>query len=203
VEIANCLKGVLIVTLIAFSGCRNKSWNKSEIVTPVSVNTSIPDTVLNSRIFEAALNGQLSQLKNLIAGGFDVNTRDKDGSTALMFAAYNGHVDIIRELISKGASINLQDSNGRTALMMASSGPFPDAVKMLLDHQADPNITDRDEHYSALMYAAAEGQLEVVRILLANRADPALKDIDGDDAERFAKNNGHKEIVALLQSVKK
>jgi uncharacterized protein len=202
-EITNCLKGVLIVTLIAFSGCRNKSENKTEVVTPVSVSTSKPDTVLINTILEASLNGQLSQLKNLIAGGFDVNTRDKDGSTALMFAAYNGHVDIIRELISKGASINLQDSNGRTALMMASSGPFPDAVKMLLDHQADPNIIDRDEHYSALMYAAAEGQLEVVRILLANRADPALKDIDGDDAETFAKNNGHKEIVSLLQSVKK
>lgn len=202
-EITNCLKGVLIVTLIAFPGCRNKSENKTEVITPVSASTGVPDTLLIRRIFEASLNGQLSQLKNLIDGGFDVNTRDKDGSTALMYAAYNGHVDVMRELILKGASINLQDSNGRTALMMASSGPFPAAVKILLDHQADPNITDRDEHFSALMYAAAEGQLEVVRILLANRADPALKDIDGDDAERFAKNNGHKEIVALLQSVKK
>ena len=202
-EIANCLKGVLIVTLIAFSGCRNKSGNKTEVLTPVSVNTSIPDTVLNSRIFEAALNGQLSQLMNLLADGFDVNIRDDDGRTALMYASYNGHIEIIRELIAKGASINLQDTNGRTALMMASSGPHPAAVKMLLDHQADPNITDNDEHFTALMYAAAEGQLEVVRILLANRADPSLKDIDGDDAGTFAEKNGHKEISELLKSFKK
>ncbi len=202
-EIANCLKGVLIVTLIAFSGCRNKSGNKTEVITPVSVNTSIPDTVLNSRIFEASLNGQLTLLKTLLAGGFDVNTRDNDGRTALMYASYNGHVEIIKELIGNGASINLQDSLGRTALMMASSGPYPAAVKMLLDHQADPNITDKDEHFTALMYAAAEGQLEVVRILLASRADPYLKDIDGDDAATFAEKNGFKEISELLKSFSK
>ena len=198
-EITNCLKGVLIVTLIAFPGCRNKSGNKTEGITPVSVSTGIPDTVLISRIFEASLNGQLSQLKNLIDGGFDVNSRDKDGSTALMYAAYNGHVDVMRELILKGASINLQDSNGRTALMMASSGPFPAAVKILLDHQADPNITDREEHFTALMYAAAEGQTEIVRMLITYKADPKLKDIDGDNALTFAQNNGHKELVKILE----
>jgi ankyrin repeat protein len=202
-EITNCLKGVLIVTLIAFSGCRNKREIKTEVVIPVSVNTGIPDTILNSRLFEAALNGQLSQLMHLLDGGFDVNTRDNYGRTALMYSSYNGHTEIIRELIVKGASIDLQDTNGRTALMMASSGPWLAAVKLLLDNQADPNITDKDEHFTALMYAAAEGQLEVVRILLANRADPALKDIDGDDAESFASKNGHKEISELLKSIKK
>jgi ankyrin repeat protein len=53
------------------------------------------------------------------------------------------------------------------------------------------------------MYAAAEGQLDVVKILLANRADPAIKDIDGDDALTFARNNGHTAIAAILTSVKK
>jgi ankyrin repeat protein len=85
--------------------------------------------------------------------------------------------------------------------MMASSGPYPAAVKMLLDHQADPNITEKEEHYTALMYAAAEGQLENVRILLSNGADPASKDIDGDDALTFARNNRHTDVVLLLQSL--
>jgi ankyrin repeat protein len=53
------------------------------------------------------------------------------------------------------------------------------------------------------MYAAAEGQLEVVKILLTYRADPSLKDIDGDDARTFAERNGHKEISALLKSFMK
>jgi len=77
------------------------------------------------------------------------------------------------------------------------------AVKMLLDQKADPNMVDREEHFTALMYAAAEGQLEVVKILLSYKADPNLKDIDGDDALTFARNNGHMAVVAQLESIKK
>lgn len=35
------------------------------------------------------------------------------------------------------------------------------------------------------------------------RADPGIKDIDGDDALSFAKNNGHQDVVTLLGSLKK
>ncbi|MBN2665522.1 MAG: ankyrin repeat domain-containing protein [Bacteroidales bacterium] len=77
------------------------------------------------------------------------------------------------------------------------------SVKTLLDHQADPDLTDNEEHFTTLMYAAAEGQLDVVRILLAYNADPALKDVDGDDALTFAMNNGHTAIASLLTSFKK
>ena len=75
------------------------------------------------------------------------------------------------------------------------------AVKLLLEKYADPNITDDEEHFTALMYAASEGQLEVVKLLLSNKANPSLKDVDGDDALTFAKNNGHAEIALLLQSI--
>ncbi len=87
--------------------------------------------------------------------------------------------------------------------MMASSGPYREAVKLLLDHNADPNITDKEEHFTALMFAAAEGQLDVVKVLISYRADPFLKDIDGDEAMIFAANNGYKEVADLLKSLKK
>jgi ankyrin repeat protein len=88
-------------------------------------------------------------------------------------------------------------------LMLASSGPYAESVKLLLDNYADPNIIDNEEHFTALMYAASEGQLEVVKLLLAGKADPSLKDIDGDDAQTFAKNNGHGKVALILQSIKK
>jgi ankyrin repeat protein len=84
--------------------------------------------------------------------------------------------------------------------MLAASGPFPAAVKLLLDNRADPNLIDKDEHFSALMYAAAEGQIDVVKVLLKYQADPMLKDIDGDNALKFAKDNGHKQVVDYLAS---
>jgi ankyrin repeat protein len=43
----------------------------------------------------------------------------------------------------------------------------------------------------------------VVKILLSYRADPFLKDVDGDDALTFARNNGHTEVATLLQGIKR
>lgn len=150
--------------------------------------------------FEAALNGLYSEVMKSIDNGIDINAKDEDGRSALMYAAYNGHNAVIQILLEKGASVDLRDVNGRTALMLAASGPFPASVKLLLDKKADPNLTDKDEHFSALMYAAAEGHLDNVKILLKYQADPLLKDIDGDNALKFASDNRHKEVVDYLAS---
>ncbi len=59
---------------------------------------------------------------------------------------------------------------------------------------------DSDEHFSPLMHAAAEGQLEVVKVLIAYGADRSLKDVDGDDAASFAAQSGHMHVVEYLNS---
>ena len=89
---------------------------------------------------------------------------------------------------------------GRTALLYASTGPFAGTVRLLLENKADPNIVDADEHFTPIMHAAAEGQLEVVKILLEYGADPSLKDVDGETARMFAVQNGHTEVANLLIS---
>jgi ankyrin repeat protein len=172
------------------------------VINPVVNDTlsSFPTAPVNDSIFEAALSGMRSEVIEMLDKGLDINTRDEDGRTVLMYASYDGHSELIRDLLNRGAKVNLQDVNGRTALMLASSGPFPDAVKLLLDHDADPNIVDKEEHFSALMYAAAEGQLEVIKILLKYHADPKMKDVDGDDAITFARNNGHAQVVDFLNA---
>ena len=71
-------------------------------------------------------------------------------------------------------------------------------MELLLERKADPNIVDNQEHFSALMHAAAEGYIEVVKILLDHGADATLKDIDGDTAESFARKNGHTGVADLL-----
>ena len=91
---------------------------------------------------------------------------------------------------------------GRTALLYASTGPFPETVKILLDKGAKPNIIDSDEHFTPLMHAAAEGNLDVVKILLEYEADLSLTDVDGDDAESFARQAGHIQVAEYLQSVR-
>jgi ankyrin repeat protein len=50
------------------------------------------------------------------------------------------------------------------------------------------------------MTAAAEGLADVVRLLFGAGADQDIKDVDGDTALSFARQNGQAEVVALLES---
>ena len=94
-----------------------------------------------------------------------------------------------------------RDLMGRTALLYASTGPFPETVKILLDKGAKANVVDSNEHFTPLMHAAAEGNLDVVKLLVAYGADLDLKDVDGDNAESFARQAGHTEIADYLRSL--
>ncbi len=49
------------------------------------------------------------------------------------------------------------------------------------------------------MYAAAEGQLEVVQLLLKHKADKSMTDIDNDTARNFAIQNNHLEVAEALK----
>ena len=72
-------------------------------------------------------------------------------------------------------------------------------VEVLLRAGADPDLVDTGEGWSALMFAAGEGHVEVVRTLLAHGADPSLRDEDGDQAADHASNNEHATVVRMLQ----
>jgi ankyrin repeat protein len=192
---------VLVIFLYGLYGCKSKEESRKATKEKVLSGVKANNTSLNVSIHEETLNGQTDQVISILDRGVGIDTLDAEGRTPLMYASFNGHYELMKRLIEKGANVNLQDSYGRTALMMASSGPYAKAVNLLLDSYADPNISDTEEHFTALMYAASGGQLEVVRLLIANKADPFLKDIDGDNAFTFAKNNGHAEVAAHLQSL--
>lgn len=156
--------------------------------------------VLNvDEMLQAALNGNLQAIKNALENGFDPESTDSDMHTLLMMAAYNGHGKIVALLLDKGASVDHRDIMNRTALMYASTGPFNETVTLLLDAGANPNLVDGEEHFTPLMFAAAEGQAEVVQTLLKHGADKSMVDVDGESAYDFALNNGHSEVAKLLK----
>lgn len=156
--------------------------------------------VLEESLRQASLDGNTARVKELLGSGTDVDAADQEGYTPLMLSAFNGHSEIVLELLSRGAAVDKRDRIGRTALLYASTGAFPETVQILLDQGADPNLVDSGEHFTPLMHAAAEGNLEVVKILLTYGADPALTDVDGDNAESFARQAGHVQVADLLQN---
>ncbi len=116
-----------------------------------------------------------------------------------MLASFNGYAEIVGLLLERGADIAARDVNGRTALMYASTDDFGDTVELLLEAGADPNATDAGEVWTPLMFAAGEGQMEVVRTLLDHGADAAMVDGDGDVAADHAVNRGHDEVAEVLR----
>jgi ankyrin repeat protein len=49
----------------------------------------------------------------------DINIRNKDGTTPLMYAANSGYEEVVDILLKKGADVNIEGNNGMTALIYA------------------------------------------------------------------------------------
>jgi ankyrin repeat protein len=169
------------------------------IGSPALAQRPSPEAVAESALMESAFNGKLDVVQQLVSAGISVNAHDPEQRTSLMWAAFNGHTPVVSFLLEHGAEVDAKDKSKRTALMYASSGPFKQTVELLLKNGADANVQGSLEGFTALMTAAAEGQLEVVRVLLAYGANADLKDQDGDTAQNFAEQKGHTAVVDLLK----
>lgn len=66
------------------------------------------------------------------------------GWTPLAYAAYNGHTDIVEYLIQHGAEVNGKTGNGSTPLFFAARYDHIDTVKALLKDGADPNALNEN-----------------------------------------------------------
>ena len=181
----------ILITLVALL---------SSVTAHLAAQAPVQLTAEEQALLESAFTGHLQEVRRLVLDGTRVDVFDEERRTPLMFAAFNGHATVAEYLLDAGAEIDTKDSSGRTALMYAASGPFVETVELFLKRGAEVNVQGTLEGFTPLMTAAAEGQAEVVRQLLDHGADRSLKDTDGDTALTFARQNGHVEVVALLEN---
>jgi ankyrin repeat protein len=209
---------VIATAAVLMFGCRTKNEPASERpkpapATPVQAESAeapaeqpaLPQAKktkpASSAFFDAALSGDIQTIEVELTEGVDVNATslNSQNQTALMLAAYNGHTKLVEILIARGGKVNALDVTNRTALMYCCSGPFPQTAQLLLDKGAEVNIVDTNEKWTALMFAAAEGQVENVKLLLKHGADYKFKDTDGDTAKDFALKNGHSQVAKMIE----
>jgi len=112
----------------------------------------------------------------------DVNTRSKNGATALMFAA-RGDLASTKTLLNAGADPNVAIPDwGGTALIIASTMGQADIVGALLDKGADVKYRDTNS-FTALHAAVRDSDygedrdqraraVATIKVLLAHGADP-------------------------------
>jgi glutaminase len=79
----------------------------------------------------ASSEGDLLEVRHLVAQGVDINLADYDGRTALHLAASEGHVNIIEYLVSKDVHLNPIDRWGNTPLADAYRSKHTLVIELL------------------------------------------------------------------------
>jgi len=152
-----------------------------------------------SPLSEAAISGNTELVKVLLDAGADAKTASTlDGETVLMSAARSGNLEAVRLLLDRGADVNARERyKGQTALMWAAAERHAPIVKLLLERGADWKVRSFDREtrppklsaassispiprggFTALMFAAREGDLESARSMLDAGVDINFGDVD-------------------------
>jgi ankyrin repeat protein len=154
-------------------------------------------------LHEAAAAGNLSRVKELVEGKPELaKSYSPDGFPVMALAAAFGHEDVARYLHGKGAEINAAATNGTgyTALTGAIANGHASIADWLADNGADLNYRYAKGH-SPLLEAAANGRLDIIKTLLAHGADLYAHTGDGKNSLNFARERGHTELAAYLQTL--
>ncbi len=165
---------------------------------------------LDRELCEAAQEGDLAGVKEMLAAGANANARiDGDGSP-LIAAARSGNMQIAQLLLDSGADANMPVEGDGSPLIMAAATGRLDQVALLIQRGADVNLAvEGDEN--PLMGAAEGGHLAVVRLLVDRGADIHTR-IWSERGGRTnagewrtavsqARKNGHTAVVQYLESL--
>ena len=122
-------------------------------------------------LWQLCKNGKLDEVRAALARGGDVNDKDSDGWTALMWAVFREHNSIVRLLLEQPAvKVNEKRIDGWTALHWAAKYNNPEGARMLLLHPGfnSPNSISFGE--TALMVAVRDRKKEVLLELVKHES---------------------------------
>ena len=119
----------------------------------------------------AVYQNDVDLVDRLIKAGANVNAMNEYGSTPLAESAGTGNAPIIEKLLKAGADPESPNGDGQTALMVIARTSNLAAANALLKKKANVNAVEKWHGQTALMWAAAEKQPEMVKLLIKHGAD--------------------------------
>jgi ankyrin repeat protein len=144
-------------------------------------------SAVDTRLADAAMQGDRATVQSLIAAKIDVNLAQGDGSTALHWAAYRDDIEMARLLIRAGANVKAVTRLGDyTPVFWAAKNGSAPMIDLLIKAGVDVNASNK-AGTTPLMLAAASGKADAVKVLLDHNASvDALDTINGQTALMFA-----------------
>jgi uncharacterized protein len=209
---------LVLLLLLPLFGCSKSKDDLTKELSALNFQFNGDDFV------RSAAEGDQKAFGLFLAAGFDVNTPNTAGYTALMVASERGRPDIIKLLLDHKADPNAAGRDGTTALMLAAENNQPEIVKLLIGRGADPSRQDNNG-WTAVLKAAYQGNAkcieilashskleldrallvatlmerkDAVKVLLDNGAEVDFRASDGRTPLILAAGKGNKEIVELL-----
>lgn len=135
-------------------------------------------------------------VRTVLARGLNPNLRDPErGETGLIIAMRNDAMRVAQVLLAHPkVQVDAQAPNGNTALMMAAYQKNKPGVLALLAKGAQVNRPG----WTALHYAAAAGDLDIMKLLLERHAYIDAESPTGTTPLMLAAREGQQEAVRLL-----
>lgn len=145
--------------------------------------------------FKAVASDQAAVVEALLRRGFDPNSPDERGRSALMVALQSGSGRVVAALLAHpGLQIDSANAAGETALMIAALRGERAAAEQLLERGAQVNR----EGWSPLHYAASGPSTALVALLLDRGAAIDARSPNGTTPLMMAARYGDERSALLL-----
>jgi uncharacterized protein len=139
----------------------------AELLVGASADANIANEFKMTPLSQACTNGNDAFVRLLLKSGANPNTPIGTGVTPLMTCAKSGSVDAVKRLLEFGAAIEAKEPDQhQTALMWAAAEHQLKVVQALIDAHADLKAHSK-AGFTAMHFAARQGDLEMVQLLLA------------------------------------
>lgn len=171
---------------------RGRWWGVSAAVV-AAILAGCGEPPSESDVIEAVAAGDVAKVKQLLASGGFVESRDKRGFTALGIACLNGEAKMAELLLEHRAGLQSAGSAPEPIGLAVQSGSI-ETVKVLLDHNATPNGGGLKPAPIGLATS-----VEMAQLLLSKGADPnGLKEAISDPPLILAVRRGQLSVVRFL-----
>jgi len=149
-------------------------------------------------IFTASKKGHVDRVRELLARGIHVDTRDaSNNNTPLHWTAANGHENVAQILIAYGANVDAQAKYNDSPLHWAAGYGHDNVVQLLVAHGA--NVDARNEFNSTPLHEAAGCGFEnIVQLLVVHGANVDAQDVCQNTPLYCAVFGGHRITAQLL-----
>lgn len=175
------MKAVFLLMALCMGSSLALAQSEPAAAEAVQVQAQLRDYLLNAARF-----GDSEVLTEFIEAGFDLNTADHNGYTALILAAYNGHLEAVERLLAAGADACATDRRGNTALLGAIFKGELRIARRLLATECDPDQRNEAGQTPA-MYAALFQREALLEALRERGADLNAVDPAGNSVQSLAR----------------